>query len=491
MKKTMFNKKNKLTLIEQIDQWTESDEHDKIVDAINALPKDQIDYEMTGLLARALNNLDRYEEALQLLIQTSSEGQNDTRWHYRKGYSLYYLEKYDEAKECFTKSLELSPDDEDSEQFIRACDSQFIEEASKKPFTQRVDEFWELFIKEDEKLRSMLDIKDDESRERTIEFINSLLSTAFQESYFEYGYNGEKYELILTAEGMKHSLFKLDYWKKQAHQQLLKNWNFIVGRQADIFNDAFNINMYGLSLSADTIYIYPQIKENDQIDIKVYCEDLLELLAEDEGKAYVIISIMLDHCIGELLSINVISDMEILDRDDDENGNRISLSNLLNYILENSSKTEEELQDPCSFYTVYQIKNKEECVSFRDDVFVGNTCLTSILNEFYSGDTEIYNENAVDGVIFGFFAYDNSAIEKNQMINFRAEIEDKIKEKCNNGVVFGSATGHFYSYIDCICFDKDNFLKEVTEILSNQGLTDFYFSQFKQNGRVINLSKQD
>ena len=41
----------------QIDEWTEADEHQKIVDLIEGLPADERDAEAIGLLARAYNNL--------------------------------------------------------------------------------------------------------------------------------------------------------------------------------------------------------------------------------------------------------------------------------------------------------------------------------------------------------------------------------------------------------------------------------------------------
>ena len=47
--------------LKQLARWHEDDEFQKIVDAILALPEEERDYDLTGQLARALNNLEDYE----------------------------------------------------------------------------------------------------------------------------------------------------------------------------------------------------------------------------------------------------------------------------------------------------------------------------------------------------------------------------------------------------------------------------------------------
>lgn len=57
------------------------------------------------------------------------------------------------------------------------------------------------------------------------------LNLVFDEISFEMGFNGEKYELILTPEGDKVKLFELVYFQKHAPKEMLKHWNILVGRQ--------------------------------------------------------------------------------------------------------------------------------------------------------------------------------------------------------------------------------------------------------------------
>ncbi|GHU13546.1 hypothetical protein FACS1894161_3620 [Spirochaetia bacterium] len=48
---------------------------------------------MSGLYTRALNNLERYEDALEHLLSLEDQGNEDGVWNFRVGYSLYYLNR--------------------------------------------------------------------------------------------------------------------------------------------------------------------------------------------------------------------------------------------------------------------------------------------------------------------------------------------------------------------------------------------------------------
>ena len=66
--------------LKQLARWHEDDEFQKIVDAILALPEEERDYDLTGQLARALNNLEDYETAAEVLLTVEAEGQHDPLW---------------------------------------------------------------------------------------------------------------------------------------------------------------------------------------------------------------------------------------------------------------------------------------------------------------------------------------------------------------------------------------------------------------------------
>ena len=109
---------------DQLQRWHEDDEHQKIVDTLEALPEGERDYALTGLLARAYNNLGQvgetapFERAAVLLLGTAARVAEDRAWHFRLGYAYYYLDRDEEALAEFQRALELDPTDDDAKDFI-------------------------------------------------------------------------------------------------------------------------------------------------------------------------------------------------------------------------------------------------------------------------------------------------------------------------------------------------------------------------------------
>ena len=96
-------------LLEQIGEWYNNDEDQKIVDAILEIPVKDRGYDLIGQLAVAYNNTEKYDEAIQTLFSVTEEGKLDHTWHYRLGYAYSELEKYEEAISNFSEAIKLDP----------------------------------------------------------------------------------------------------------------------------------------------------------------------------------------------------------------------------------------------------------------------------------------------------------------------------------------------------------------------------------------------
>lgn len=124
---------NREELLNQINEWYETDEGQKIIDAIEALPQEEWGYELTCLLALAYNNVSpepcewQLEKAVSLLESVREDGKDDARWHYRLGYALYYLDREAEALPCFRRAAELG--DPDTQYFIEQCEKALASKA--------------------------------------------------------------------------------------------------------------------------------------------------------------------------------------------------------------------------------------------------------------------------------------------------------------------------------------------------------------------------
>lgn len=101
-------------LIEKLNKLHDEGKHQEIVDEIEKLTRLQLNYDILGRYSRALNNLDRFEEALAVIEIIKKDGEQDFLWHYRKGYSLFYLDRDEEAAASFQKAVELCGNGEEN-----------------------------------------------------------------------------------------------------------------------------------------------------------------------------------------------------------------------------------------------------------------------------------------------------------------------------------------------------------------------------------------
>ncbi|WP_433749068.1 SMI1/KNR4 family protein [Paenibacillus amylolyticus] len=126
-------------LLVQLQEWHEEDEFQEIVDSIQAIPVEERDYELVNHLGRALNNLERYDEAVEQFLTVAEEGTGDPLWHYRIGLAYYYLEQYAHAQQAFERADELEPEDEDTLEFLEWIRSKVEGEPSKELLEESVD----------------------------------------------------------------------------------------------------------------------------------------------------------------------------------------------------------------------------------------------------------------------------------------------------------------------------------------------------------------
>ncbi|MGF7047963.1 tetratricopeptide (TPR) repeat protein [Paenibacillus sp. DS2015] len=120
-------------LIAQLNAWHEEDEYEQIVARIKEVPTILIDDELAIHLGRALNNLERYQEALKWFTKIAEEGKNDPLWHFRVGYAYYYLDQLEDAIREFEIAHEMDPEDEDTVTFLEWSRSEAATVSSDEP----------------------------------------------------------------------------------------------------------------------------------------------------------------------------------------------------------------------------------------------------------------------------------------------------------------------------------------------------------------------
>ncbi len=106
-------------ILEDINKWNREGKYEKIIDTLSK--QENLSYDLRGKLISAFNNNEDYLLAYNMLDLISDQGSNDPVWYFRKGFAAYYLEKYEEARVCFSTVLEYLPGNEDALEFLADC----------------------------------------------------------------------------------------------------------------------------------------------------------------------------------------------------------------------------------------------------------------------------------------------------------------------------------------------------------------------------------
>ena len=160
--------------MKQLERWHEEDEYQKIVDAIEALPREELTFPLVSGLARAYNNLAMdlqwpedqklYQRALDLLLSVEGGLEEAVRedpdaahtWNFRVAYAYYYTDQEGKALPHFEKALEARPGDEDTLEFIDRCRNSLALPVGVRSFRERTREGWASFLQREGELRAML-----------------------------------------------------------------------------------------------------------------------------------------------------------------------------------------------------------------------------------------------------------------------------------------------------------------------------------------------
>lgn len=354
----------------------------------------------------------------------------------------------------------------------------------KDSFKNKVSKFWKSFSEEENQIREMMDNKAE--GQTLLNFVDSILQIAFDKVYFEMGINNEgKYELILTPEGDRAKLMQLHYWLQHAPQDLWQKWNFYSSKPGKA-NSGWGMRMFDTDLSSKDIVIYPETdNEKNKVNIEIYCPKLMAL---EENKRYSMFFIFLDQFIGELYTMEYIGYIDFTENKLDKKAISIEeLQPMIDDNIENNGWP--KFENPTEIYSGYRMEpNENEGWTLREDIFSGYTSCTPLLNEYYNGESQRFNDAAENGIRFGFLFFENVNVPRENIVNFRGDIEDKIVEQtAPYGIAnsLGGATGFHFSYIDFIIYDYEAFINIVKEVLAGYDFDEMGYSDFTKESEPI------
>ena len=490
-----------MELLEQCQKWNENDEFQKIIDALEAIPAGERTPELDSELARAYNNLaqpgDRelFEKAIALLEPHEEYFQGDHCWNFRMGYAYYYLDQEGPALRYFEQALEARPGDEDTQEYIDDCRRRLSLPRFEKNFRERTQEAWTAFTQIEAELRTIMDT--DQLRERGEEIMEKCgraLKLALPSPAFELGFNGEKYELILSPEGLRSRLFPLVYFQKQAPEPVLEHWNIWVGRQPC---EGFELRAGEIEVRAEDVQVWAEKTADSQMNLVLYCEKLTPLLKEDADRVWWALSMLVDQTIGEVSAIALIAGFDVCAEPKDEPA--ILLSELPQLVQSMGLSLWRDGSDYLeNSYIAYELEPVEDPeADWRLDVYTGSCRLPVMINEYLTSCTDTVDEYHKDGITAGFLCYpvDEFSGENRaeQILQFRDALQAAIQEHAGGEAVtfLGGATGLYYGYLDFLAWDLPAVLDAAKDFFADSNAAQGLFHAFRRDVGTVRLWERE
>ena len=490
-----------MDILEQCQKWHEKGKYQKIIDALEAIPAEERTPEMDSELARAYNNLavpeDRelYQKAISLLKPHADYFAEDYRWNFRMGYSYYYLDQEGRALPYFRKALEKLPGDEDTQKLIDACESLIALPQFSECFRERTENWWETFAEMEAELRQMMDEDKDHTRgAELVAQMEETLNLVFDEISFEMGFNGKKHELILTPEGDKVKLFELVYFQKHAPKEVLEQWNILVGRQP-IRNIGLRTED-GWDISGEDVQIWLEEQGENSFAISAYCEKLLPMLREEEGRVWWMLTTLTDQVLGEIPHMRYIDSFDVLEEPKTEPS--FLLSQLPDALKERGLELSTDPEAYLESYLGYKMEPKQDPdADWRLDVMAGSTCCVPLINGYLNADNDFMDDLHADGAVAGFFCYPLDTLREEEGSQKIFDFRDKLEEVLTGGdgsevlTLTGGATGLYCGYVDFIAWDIQEAMNMAKEFFEGTDIPWAIFHTFRREAGSVPLKQQD
>ena len=493
-----------MDILQQCQKWNEESKYHKIIDALEAIPAEERTPEMDSELARAYNNLadphkptckEMLQKALALLKPHEEYFEDDYYWNFRMGYSYFYLDQEGRALRYFEKALEARPDDEDTKELIDWCKKRIAMPQFSECFRERTESAWEEFAEQEAQLRQIMDEdKNHKHGGELIEKCENILNLAFDEICFEMGFNGEKHELILTPEGDKVKLFELIYFQKHASKEVLEHWNILVGRQP--------IRNIGLrtddswEISGEDVQIWLEELGENSFGVSAYCEKLLPMFREEEGRAWWMLTTLTDQVLGEISHMWYIDDFDVLEKPKAEPS--FLLSQLPDKLKEKGANLSTDPEAYLESYLGYEMEpNKDPDADWRLDTIVGSTCCAPLVNDYLKADNDFMDDLHADGAVAGFFCYPLDTLREEEgsqkIFDFRDKLEEVFTTDEGSEVLTltGGATGLYCGYVDFIAWDIREALNMAKEFFEGTDIPWAIFHTFRREAGSVPLKQQD
>lgn len=490
--KAETNEENTM-LLEQVQQWNAAGLWEKSLRTITALAEEDRDYNLCCVWAQCLYELQRGREALKVLDKIAVTGKEDWFWWQLYSHTVYALGRYKQALLVLNQRLQRFPDDVDARELLLQCQQVLLEQEIANSFQQRVADFWQVFAEREYEVRNLLL---DGRQAEAEEYMKKLLLISFHAPVFQLELRENRGQLILSSDGSVIQLYGLAYWRVQAPQRLAEQWDFIVGQPPAEFLEQVALPAGDRMITPGDVLVWPVILPDGRLALECYSPVLLQL---EQNAAYGLLYQLLNQCVGELCLLTNLAYAQIMETEG--LSEPILLTELDDYIasLQMAGKLPPQ-DDPLGLFTTYDINPDQERWGLREDVYTGSISAAAlpVLNSFYAGDSQIFDEAAQDGIVWAFVFYSCESIDAEQRVNVRAAIEEELQAVLIAapmlGECVGGASGYRYSYLDCVSYNFEQFVQLVRQVMQPYialyQIKEAGIYEFRKNGRYIPIEEE-
>ena len=281
----IYSKENRAEFFAKIEELVEQDKHTECINALECIPAEERDYEITYNLARALQNFaivgdddkgTEYEigeevllKSLEILESIREEGMNRPEWNMRMAYGYQYLFCQEEKAIPYAlRWAELDPEDKDALEVVKECQEEI---EKRKKIREKYAEI-EGVVKEEFEA-----ILKEHGIENTDDY-NNISEEEFEAIYEKITKVKEKYDLNDDyIDGLLREILVGD----EDDCEIIEDWGVYLCRWSDGQLASVRLNL-GLAL----LEFDPQVKYTKRIQLSVMLknpdEDGLPIKEEEE-----------------------------------------------------------------------------------------------------------------------------------------------------------------------------------------------------------------
>ena len=226
--------------------------------------------------------------------------------------------------------------------------------------------------------------------------------------------------------------------------------------------------------------------------LSAYCEKLLPMLQEEEGRVWWMLTTLTDQVLGEISHMWYIDDFNVLEEPNAEQS--FLLSQLPDMLKEKGANLSTDPEAYLNSYLGYKMEpNKDPEADWRLDVMVGSTNCVPLINGYLNADNDFMDDLHADGAVAGFFCYPLDTLREEEGSEKIFDFRDKLEEVFTTGdgpeilTLTGGATGLFCGYVDFIAWDIQTALQMAKKFFENSDIPWASFHTFRREAGTVNL----